>query len=142
VSSQTCLGFLLIAFALSSTKAPATTVKVGILSKFHPQEVRIECESRRWEIEGERRGVGSVHVRVRNGTLEYALDGGRWSRNHRTEITLQAAEEPSSFQIHAGEARPRRYRGKLILRVRSGTLQIINEVPLRDYLQSVVAAEA
>ena len=133
-----CLPLLLAVVAFAAAPLPTpSTVRVRLLSTSAPRSVTLESDAPL------RLLAGSERLDADARRIEITARSGR--------VRVSGADRTLSVdQVHVGADAPlrlragrtdRTYSGSMRVRVVDGRLQVVNEVPLVDYVASVVASE-
>ncbi|MEJ5253302.1 MAG: SpoIID/LytB domain-containing protein [Chthonomonadetes bacterium] len=135
------LFFLLFALALPSLAQQAFNPEVRVwLTRWRNSSLHITC-SARWQVvsgETQREIPAGETVLVERAGEQVALQIGD-ERLEAKEWNLQG-EAPLSLSDAQGN-NGRSYRGKIVVRVYRSRLQVLNVLPLEDYLLGVVPLE-
>ncbi len=122
------------------------SIEVGILD--HRREVNGSFIGV-FAADGSRQLLGKFHARCENGLVVLTGDDGNFivsaKEIHCTNVsdgsfTLRDVE--IGLQFHWERKEEQTFRGNLILRSRdNGTLAVVNDIPLEEYLASVISSE-
>ena len=116
-------------------EAPPGVVRVRVLSQPAPRQVQLEPADGALAVVVDGQSVGRTtgRVTVRTGRGGVTLRGGVDASGRRVELH-------GATVVQAG-ARSRTYAGSLVVSAEGRALQLVNHVPMPDYVASVVASE-
>ena len=121
-------------------------IKVGILDHRREANGRLDGE---FTIDGSRQLQGTFSARCENGRIvlvdnngDIAITGNEIHCANVSAGTFTLHDVAIGLQFHWERNEEQTFRGNLILKIReNGTLAVINEIPLEEYLASVISSE-
>ncbi|TGM90778.1 SpoIID/LytB domain-containing protein [Leptospira licerasiae] len=137
LSKLVCLGFLFLS-SISLTANPIPNkIRIGILSKYSPETVRIIAKGSRIQYSGKNslEKYKTILVRVEQDQIRI-IDG---AKNSKSEHILFSGGE---YELEvAKDQNPKRYSGDLEISSSKGKLKFILAVPLEEYVMIGMISE-